>query len=89
MGLLRTILVLVIAWFVFRLLDSWWASRKQRQRGGQHHQRYGQSGSGSRRSSSKDQEVIIDYDPRMTRSHTRDDAGEVVDFEEVEDDPKS
>lgn len=79
MGLLRTIFVLVLAWAVFRFLDRWWANRARTQ---------SQQRSNGNRSSRRDQEVIINYDPRSTKSAVRDDVGEVVDFEEVEDESK-
>ncbi len=82
MGLLRTILFLVVAWFVFKFLDAWWARRKSSPK-------HSSNSTRPSRGKPSQQEIIIDYDPRMTRSHTRDDAGEVVEFEEIEDDSKS
>nr|WP_223279411.1 DUF4834 family protein [Phaeocystidibacter marisrubri] len=39
----------------------------------------------SQRRERREQEVIINYDPRQTKSVIRDDVGEEVDFEEVKD----
>ncbi|NVK03994.1 MAG: hypothetical protein HWD92_04195 [Flavobacteriia bacterium] len=74
-GLFRTIFFLVLAWFVFRTLDRLFSQRR------------GSSSQGSRRGASKnrEQEIIVRYDPRQTKSAVRDDVGEVVEFEEIEE----
>ena len=74
-GLFRTIFFLVLAWFVFRTLDRLFSQRRR------------PSSQGSRRgaSRSKEQEIIVRYDPRQTKSAVRDDVGEVVEFEEIEE----
>lgn len=76
MGLLRTIGFLVLAYFLFRFLDRLFGSAKQP--------------SGRRGGSPRDEEneVVIRYNPNQTKSAVRDDVGEVVDFEEVEEDSK-
>lgn len=84
--MLRTIGYLVLAWFVFRTLDTWWSLRKAKQ---QRAQNANAQSNQRRTSSGKNQEIIVTYDPRSTKSAVREDVGEVVEFEEVKDESKS
>lgn len=77
-GLFRTIAFLVLAWVIFRFLDRWMAARRM-------HNEQRQQGRPAPRRERKEQEIIINYDPRQTQSRVRDDVGEEVDFEEVEE----
>ena len=73
-GLFRTLFFLVLAWFVFRTLDRIFSQRRNANQSGR-----------SNSSRSKEQEIVVRYDPRQTKSAVRDDVGEVVDFEEIEE----
>lgn len=83
MQILRTIIFLVLAWAVFRFLDRWTATRRafREQMNSQRPNRP----QGQQRTERKEQDIIISYDPRQTKSKLRDDVGEEVDYEEVED----
>lgn len=83
MQILRTILFIALAWAVIRFLDRIAATRRvmreQMKARGPH------TRTDSNRRERKEQEIIINYDPRQTKSKLRDDIGEEVEFEEVED----
>lgn len=73
-GLFRTLFFLVLAWFVFRTLDRMFSKRRPSNRA-----------NSRQNSSAKEQEIVVRYDPRQTKSVVSDDVGEVVDFEEIEE----
>lgn len=81
--MLKFVFYLFIAWAVFRILDFWWASRRKAEYARRPHS------SNHNTRSKKQQEVVVTYDPRQTRSAVNQNAGEIVDFEEIEDDSKS
>lgn len=79
---MRFIAYLVIAWAVFKFLDSWWASRRKSEAPRR-------SQGGRRPTVKRQQEVVVNYGPGKRRSSVREDVGEVVEFEEIEDLTKS
>ncbi|KAB2817145.1 MAG: DUF4834 family protein [Bacteroidetes bacterium] len=83
MQILRTIFFIALAWLVFRFLDRMAATRRAKSEG--MNTRRPREASQSQRRERREQEVIINYDPRQTKSVIRDDVGEEVDFEEVKD----
>lgn len=74
--MLKAIGYLILAWFVFRLLDRLFSKPRQ-SRGPQRPRSTARTG---------EQQIIINYDPRSTKSAVSEDTGEVVDFEEVKED---
>lgn len=74
MGLLKTVLIIVLAVYVVRWIDRWNAVRK-----------YNMANKSNQGKEPKTGRVEVQYDPKATKSVLRSDTAEDVDFEEIKD----